>query len=80
MIAIVFLAVLKPFRLHSRRVGVGVGAGFSPARLQRIAPWYQSQFDRMRRVAGAVVAIARDGKLAYLQAIGTHDRAGKRSR
>jgi CubicO group peptidase (beta-lactamase class C family) len=26
---------------------------------------------------GAVVAIARDGKLAYLQAIGTFDRAGK---
>ncbi len=50
------------------------GAGFSPARLERIAPWYQSQFEK-NAVTGAVVAIARDGKLATLQAIGTQDRA-----
>ena len=53
-----------------------VGAGFSPQRLARIAPWYQSQIDT-GALPGAVVAIARDGKLAYLQAIGTYDRAGK---
>ena len=53
-----------------------VGAGFSPARLARIAPWYQAQIDT-GALPGAVVAIARDGKLAYLQAIGTYDRAGK---
>src|SRR5258707_1746543 len=52
------------------------GAGFSPARLARIAPWYQAQVDS-GALPGAVVAIARDGKLAYLQAIGTYDRAGK---
>lgn len=52
------------------------GAGFSTARLARIAPWYQSQIDT-GALTGAVVAIARDGKLAYLQAIGTYDRAGK---
>ncbi len=52
------------------------GAGFSPARLQRIAPWYQAQIEK-GAVTGAVVAIARDGKLATLQAIGTQDRAGK---
>jgi CubicO group peptidase (beta-lactamase class C family) len=51
-------------------------AGFSTARLARIAPWYQSQIDA-GVVTGAVMAIARDGKLAYLQAIGTQDRAGK---
>src|SRR5258708_16800460 len=53
-----------------------VGAGFSPARLARIAPWYQAQIDT-GALPGAVVAIARDGKLAYLQAIGTYDRACK---
>lgn len=53
-----------------------VGAGFSPQRLARIAPWYQAQIDK-GALPGAVVAIARDGKLAYLQAIGTYDRAGK---
>ena len=52
-------------------------AGFSPQRLARIAPWYQSQVDA-GRLPGAVVAIARDGKLAYMQAIGTYDRAGKK--
>ncbi|SHH52672.1 serine hydrolase [Bradyrhizobium erythrophlei] len=52
------------------------GAGFSAKRLGRIAPWYQAQVDA-GALASAVVAIARNGKLAYLQAIGTYDRAGK---
>src|SRR5260370_1891842 len=52
------------------------GAGFSVERLARIAPWYQSQIDA-GALPGAVVALARNGKLAYLQAIGTYDRAGK---
>jgi CubicO group peptidase (beta-lactamase class C family) len=53
--------------------------GFSAARLARIAPWYQARFDSFTRsdglVPGAVVAIAKGGKLAYLQAIGFQDRA-----
>ncbi len=53
-----------------------VGAGFSPPRLARITSWYRSQIDT-GALPGAVVAIARDGKLAYLQAIGTYDRAGR---
>lgn len=52
------------------------GAGFSAKRLDRIAPWYQAQVDA-GALTGAVVAVARDGKLAYLKAIGTYDRAGK---
>jgi CubicO group peptidase (beta-lactamase class C family) len=52
------------------------GAGFSAKRLGRIAPWYQAQVDA-GALPGAVVAIARNGKLAYLKAIGTYDRAGK---
>src|ERR1700712_184173 len=51
----------------------------SAARLVRIAPWYQARFDSFSPsdglVPGAVVAIAKDGKLAYLQAIGFQDRA-----
>src|SRR6195952_3897454 len=51
----------------------------SAARLARIAPWYQARFDSFSPpdglVPGAVVAIAKDGKLAYLQAIGFQDRA-----
>jgi CubicO group peptidase (beta-lactamase class C family) len=53
--------------------------GFSAARLARIAPWYQARFDAFPPsdglVPGAVVAIAKGGKLAYLQAIGFQDRA-----
>ncbi len=52
------------------------GAGFSAERLDRIAPWYQAQIDRgAGGLTGAVIAIAHDGKLAMLQAIGTQDRA-----
>ncbi|MFT4120057.1 serine hydrolase [Bradyrhizobium sp.] len=54
-------------------------AGFSAARLARIAPWYRARFDAFPPSAGltpgAVVAIAKGGKLAYLQAIGYQDRA-----
>ena len=53
--------------------------GFSAERLARIAPWYQARFDSFPPsdglVPGAVVAIAKGGKLAYLQAIGFQDRA-----
>jgi CubicO group peptidase (beta-lactamase class C family) len=53
--------------------------GFSAQRLARIAPWYQARFDAFPPseglVPGAVVAIAKDGKLAFLQAIGFQDRA-----
>src|SRR5260370_41331814 len=53
--------------------------GFSAARLARIAPLYQARFDSFSPsdgvVPGAVVAIAKGGKLAYLQAIGFQDRA-----
>ncbi|UGY15000.1 serine hydrolase [Bradyrhizobium septentrionale] len=52
--------------------------GFSAARLARIAPWYQGRFDAFSPsdglLPGAVVAIAKGGKLAYLQAIGFQDR------
>jgi|GEM_PF-45764 len=53
--------------------------GFSSARLARIAPWYQARFDAFPPsdglLPGVVVAIAKGGRLAYLQAIGFQDRA-----
>ncbi|KJC36112.1 beta-lactamase [Bradyrhizobium sp. LTSP885] len=53
--------------------------GFSAARLARIAPWYEARFASFPPsdglLPGAVVAIAKGGKLAYLQAIGFQDRA-----
>lgn len=47
--------------------------GFSASRLARIAPWYQAQIDA-GALPGAVVAIARQGKLAHLEATGFQDR------
>lgn len=59
--------------------GEGKSQGFSAARLARIAPWYQARFDAFPPseglVPGAVIAVAKGGKLAYLQAIGFQDRA-----
>jgi CubicO group peptidase (beta-lactamase class C family) len=50
--------------------------GFSPERLARIDAWYQAQIDA-GALPGAVVAVARNGKLAYMRAIGHQDRDGK---
>ena len=48
--------------------------GFSTERLTQIGAWYQKQIDA-GALPGAVVAIARDGKLAYMNAVGYQDRA-----
>ncbi len=48
--------------------------GFSSTRLARIATWQQSQVDA-GGFPGAVAAIARNGKVAYLRAVGFRDRA-----
>jgi CubicO group peptidase (beta-lactamase class C family) len=46
--------------------------GFSTKRLSYIRPWYQAQIDA-GALPGAVVAIARNGRIAYLEAVGTQD-------
>ena len=48
--------------------------GFSSSRLERIAAWQQSQIDA-GAFSGAVAAIARNGKVAYLRAVGFRDHA-----
>jgi CubicO group peptidase (beta-lactamase class C family) len=48
--------------------------GFSTMRLARIASWYQVHVEA-GDLPGAVVAIARNGKLAYLKGIGFQDRS-----
>ena len=49
-------------------------AGFSAAGLQRIDRFYADEIAR-DRIPGAVVAIAREGKLVYYKAIGYQDKA-----
>src|SRR5260370_5853414 len=48
--------------------------GFSSSRLARIAAWQQSQVDA-GAFSGAVAAIARNGRVAYLRAAGFRDHA-----
>jgi CubicO group peptidase (beta-lactamase class C family) len=48
--------------------------GFSSSRLSRIAAWQQTQVDA-GAFSGAVAVIARNGKVAYLRAVGFRDRA-----
>jgi CubicO group peptidase (beta-lactamase class C family) len=48
--------------------------GFSPSRLDRIAAWQQSQVDA-GAFSGAVAAIAKNGRVAYLRPVGFRDRA-----
>jgi CubicO group peptidase (beta-lactamase class C family) len=55
-------------------VGKPETLGFSSSRLARIAAWQQSQVDA-GAFSGAVAAIARNGKVAYLRATGFRDRA-----
>jgi CubicO group peptidase (beta-lactamase class C family) len=55
-------------------VGNPEALGFSSSRLARIAAWQQSQVDA-GAFSGAVAAIARNGKVAYLRAVGFRDRA-----
>ena len=49
-------------------------AGFSQTGLDRIDRFFNDEIKR-NRIPGAVVAIARDGKLVYYKAIGYQDRA-----
>ncbi|MGY0574626.1 serine hydrolase [Bradyrhizobium sp. RDM12] len=48
--------------------------GFSAPRLSRIAAWQQTQVNA-GAFSGAVAAIARNGRVAYMRAVGFHDRA-----
>jgi CubicO group peptidase (beta-lactamase class C family) len=50
--------------------------GFSSGRLKRLASAFQTDVDK-RTIPGAVVLIARNGKVAYLEAFGFQDREKK---
>jgi CubicO group peptidase (beta-lactamase class C family) len=57
-------------------VGDPEALGFSSSRLERIAAWQQAQVDA-GAFSGAVAAIARNGRVAYLRAVGFRDHAKK---
>ena len=51
--------------------------GLSPERLARIGTWIQGEIDA-KRIPGAVVLVARNGKVAYVEALGQQDPASPR--
>jgi CubicO group peptidase (beta-lactamase class C family) len=70
----VLLGIWRAFAFDAAPVGEAEAVGFSSSRLQRIAAWQQAQVDA-GAFTGAVAAIARNGKVAYLRAVGFRDRA-----
>jgi CubicO group peptidase (beta-lactamase class C family) len=68
------LAVLRAFAYDPAPVADPEALGFSSSRLARIAAWQQAQVEA-GAFSGAVAAIARNGKVAYLRAVGFRDRA-----
>jgi CubicO group peptidase (beta-lactamase class C family) len=50
--------------------------GLSPQRLARLDRFFQEEIDR-GRIPGAVIAVARKGKLAYFESFGFRDREGE---
>jgi len=66
-----------PARAAGARLGSAEQAGFSRERLERLDAWIEGEIAR-RRTAGAVVLIARHGKLAWEKAYGLADIASGR--
>jgi CubicO group peptidase (beta-lactamase class C family) len=65
---------LAPHAYAVAPVGDPEALGFSSSRLARIAAWQQWQVDA-GAFSGTVAAIARNGRVAYLRAVGFRDRA-----
>jgi len=74
LICAMVLAVCMPVAVSARDLAASSpeSLGFSSKRLSYIRPWYQAQIDA-GALPGAVVAIARNGRIAYLEAVGTQD-------
>jgi CubicO group peptidase (beta-lactamase class C family) len=73
-IALAFCLSTAAFAGDLATVGDPESLGFSAARLQRIGSWYRARVDA-GGLPGAVVVIARNGRLAYLEAVGFQDNA-----
>ena len=72
----VFLLRICAFAQDATKLSRPEEAGFSSERLARITQFFQWEVDK-GRVPGAVVMVARNGKIIYRQAIGYQDREKK---
>jgi CubicO group peptidase (beta-lactamase class C family) len=74
VVLVAVLAMWRAFAYDIAPVSDPEALGFSSSRLARIAAWQQAQVDA-GAFSGAVAAIARNGRVAYLRAVGFRDRA-----
>ncbi|MEH2528654.1 CubicO group peptidase (beta-lactamase class C family) [Bradyrhizobium sp. AZCC 2176] len=74
VLLVAVFAVWRGFAYDVAPVSDPQALEFSSTRLTRIAAWQQTQIDA-GAFSGAVAAIARNGKVAYLRAAGYRDRA-----
>ena len=74
VVLIAVFAMWRAFAFDVAPVSDPEALEFSSSRLARIAAWQQTQVDA-GAFSGAVAAIARNGKVAYLRAVGYRDRA-----
>ncbi len=74
--ALLLAFVATPARANGPPLPIAdpASVGLAPDRLARIAEVLKSEVDK-GRIPGAVVAIARRGKLAYLETVGFRDKA-----
>lgn len=78
MRAIAFIALVLSLAAHAQPLPTASprDAGFCPERLERIDRFFEHEI-AANRVPGAVIAIARDGKLVYYKAFGYLDASAK---
>jgi CubicO group peptidase (beta-lactamase class C family) len=74
VVLVAVLAMWRAFASDLAPVSNPEALGLSSPRLARIAAWQQTQVDA-GAFSGAVAAIARNGKIAYLRSVGYRDRA-----
>jgi CubicO group peptidase (beta-lactamase class C family) len=72
------IAILSPAPLYARDVApvVAAGAGFDAAKLNAITAWLKADVDSGRS-PGAVVLVARDGRIVMHEAVGWADKEKK---
>ena len=75
-LAVIFLCTISVVAQDVGKVSRPEEAGFASDRLNRITQFFQSEVDK-GALPGAVVIVARNGKIVYRQAVGYQDREKK---
>ena len=75
-LALLFICAISVVAQEQPKLSRPEEAGFASDRLNRITQFFQSEVDK-GAIPGAVIVVARNGKIVYRQAIGYQDREKK---